>query len=178
MPVGRTTNRGEIRAIVLVVGALAVIVAGVLVFMNVISNRGDVQLRLGDDRFNAGRAAEMSEAIGENGPILFSDVAGRTRDIWLNHLSADPNADWVAFEARRPGVGRECTMQWVPDERLFREPQACGTATAGPAGDGLNQYPVEVVDGRLVIDLNADARVSTTTAPVTTRSIVISGNGS
>lgn len=178
MPVGRTTNRGEVRAIVLVVGAILVIVAGIAIFLDVISNRGEVQLRLGDDRFNAGRATEMNEAIGEHGPILFSDVAGRTRDIWLNHLSDDPTTGWVAFEARRPGAGRECTVGWVVAERLFREPTACGTFTAGPAGDGLNQYPVTVTDGRLIVDLNADARTSTTEAPTTSRSIVISGNGS
>lgn len=86
--------------------ALVTIVAGVVFFVSVLSNRGDVQVRLGDDYFNAGDARDISDDIRDRGPILWSDLAGGSRDIVVNHLGDDPETGWVAFEARQPGDPR------------------------------------------------------------------------
>lgn len=166
------------RAIVMVVMALVVLVGGVLLFLNLVSNRsGDVTIRLGDERFDAGRVDRIAAEIDDRGPILYSDVAGGTRDMILNHLSEDPESGWVAFEARRPGAERDCALRWDADREVFAETTDCGGATFPPDGAGLQQYPVEVVDGSIVVDLNAEARATTTTRPgaTTSSSVVVSG---
>ena len=53
----------------------------------------------------------MSRVVARDGPILYADAAGGRRGIWLQHLGADPHRGWYAFDARRPGVSRECTLQ-------------------------------------------------------------------
>lgn len=162
----------------MVVMALVVLVGGVLLFLNLVSNRsGDVTIRLGDERFDAGRVDRIAAEIDDRGPILYSDVAGGTRDMLLNHLSEDPQSGWVAFEARRPGAERDCALRWDPDRQVFAESSACGGATFPPDGSGLQQYPVEVIDGNIVVDLNAEARATTTTRPgaTTSSSVVVSG---
>ena len=113
----------------------------------------------------------MAEAIDEGGPFKYSDASGRRRDIVINHLQPDPLTGWVAFGLRRPGDPRDCQVEWREDALHFG--YSCDAAVTFPAnGEGLEQYPVEVVSGRIIIDLNAAARVSTTT---TSSSVVISG---
>ena len=74
---------------------------------------------------------------------------------------------WYAFLAAPLDEARDCTWQWQPDEELFRA--ACDESLTAPAdGEGLPQFKVTVRDGRLDVDLNADARgaaSSTTTSP-------------
>ena len=119
MPVGRTTTRSEVRAIAMVVVAILMIVGGVAFFLNAVTQKGDVQVRLGDDYFNAGDAADIADDIADRGPILFSDLAGGSRDIVVNHLSDDPEQGWVAFEARRPGDDRDCQVAWNASTTRF-----------------------------------------------------------
>jgi len=172
MPVGRTTTRSEVRAIVMVVVAIAMIVGGVAFFLNAVTQRGDVQVRLGDDFFNGGDAVDISDDIADRGPILFSDLAGGSRDIVVNHLSDDPEQGWVAFEARRPGDGRDCQVSWNAELEHFD--YSCDpSVTFPPDGTGLAQLAVSVTDGRIVVDINAAQRASTTT---TRSTVVISGS--
>ncbi|MGD9751044.1 MAG: hypothetical protein AB7W59_08620 [Acidimicrobiia bacterium] len=174
MPVGRTTTSSEIRAIVMVVIGLAIIVGGVAFFVNALASRGDVQVRLGDEVFDAGNAADIADEIADNGPILYSDVAGGSRDLVLNHLSDDPEQGWVAFEARRPGDDRDCSVVWNADAELFD--YSCDSSLRFPPdGEGLAQFPATVTDGDIIIDINAAQRESTTTT-ASTSSVVISGS--
>lgn len=175
MPVGRTTTSSEIRAIVMVIVGLAIIVGGVAFFVNAVANRGDVQVRLGDEFFDAGDAVDIADEIADNGPILYSDVAGGSRDLVLNHLSDDPEDGWVAFEARRPGDDRDCAVTWNADAARFDYSCDEGT-TFPPDGAGLAQFPVTVTDGDIIVDINASQRASTTTSASTTSSVVISGS--
>jgi hypothetical protein len=171
LPVGRTTTGSELKALVIVLGSLLAIVAGVVFFLTAIVHNGKVQVRLGDDRFDAGLAKEMAKAIDKGGPFKYSDASGRQRDIVINHLQPDPLTGWVAFGLRRPGDPRECQVEWQEDAAHFA--YSCDPAVTFPAnGDGLEHFPVEVVSGRIIVDLNAAARVSTTT---TSSSVVISG---
>ena len=134
----------------LTIGIIAVLALFVLAIPS-LTEENRVSVQLGDDRFDAGPAADRADAIERDGPILFSDVASGQRDIWLQHLGDDPAAGWLAFDARRPEVGRDCTLQWEPGADDFRDP--C-TGQAVPAdGEGLRHYPVEVVDGIVLVDL-------------------------
>jgi hypothetical protein len=170
LPVGRTTTRSEVKALVVVLGSLVAIVAAVVFFLTAVAENGKVQVRLGDDRFDAGRAEQMAEEVREGGPFTYSDVAGRQRDIVVNHLAQDPAAGWVAFEVRRPGDPRDCQVKWQPDAGHFS--YTCDASlTFPPNGEGLEQFPVEIVSGRILVDLNAAARESTSTSS----SVVISG---
>jgi hypothetical protein len=174
MPVGRTTTRSEIRAIAMVAFGLAVIVGGVAFFLTAVANRGDVEVRLGDDYFDAGDAVDIADEVGDNGPILWSDVAGGSRDIVVNHLSEDPLSGWVAFEARRPGDDRQCQVVWNDGRGLFD--YSCDeSVTFPPDGRGLAQLPVEVTDGHVIVDINAAQRASTTTELEVTSTVVRSG---
>ena len=110
MPVAPRLSLNPKRAVL--VGLVGVGAGVALVWgMSRLASTGDVTVRLGDDTFEAGDPTEMSTVIVRDGPILYADAAGGRRDIWLQHLGADPAAGWYAFDAHRPGAGRECTLQ-------------------------------------------------------------------
>lgn len=135
-----------------VVAVGAVVAAGALLLTIVrLSDSGEIQLQIGDERFNAGRVGRISAEIDDRGPILYSDVGGGRRDIWLNHLGDDPDEGWVAFDARHPEASRACTLAWLPEEGVFDDP--CGGPSVGPDGDDLPHYRAEEEDGDVLIDL-------------------------
>ncbi len=154
--------------------ALLVIVGGIALFFKLVASRDDVQIRLGDDYFNAGEAADMAEDVRDRGPILFSDLAGGSRDIVVQHLGQDPAQGWLAFEARRPGDPRNCQVSWSAARNLFE--YSCAASLTFPAdGTGLGQLPVAITAGRIIVDINAAQRGSSTTPSTTASSVVLSG---
>lgn len=154
--------------------ALLVIVGGIAFFVSTLARRGDVQVRLGDDYFNAGDASDIADDIADRGPILFSDLAGGSRDMVLNHLSDEPEEGWVAFEARLPGDDRSCQVTWVADAGHFT--YTCDESlTFPPDGTGLAALPVSITNGRIIVDINAAQRTSTTSGPPQS-TVVVSGS--
>ncbi|MDE0195182.1 MAG: hypothetical protein OXP08_06480 [bacterium] len=138
----------------IVVGLVGVSAGVALVWgMSRLASTGDVTVRLGDDTFEAGDPEEMSQVIARDGPILYADAAGGNRDIWLQHLGAEAGRGWYAFDARRPGAGRECTLQWQPAPAWFTDP--CDGTIVEAHGEGLTGYEVRITDGELIVDLNA-----------------------
>ncbi len=159
----------------MVVIALLILLGGVAAFLTLLANRSSVQIRLGDDYFDAGNAVDIADEIADRGPALFSDTAGGSRDLIINHTGDDPESGWVAFDARLPGDPRDCQLQWVPAQGRFS--YSCdATVTVPPDGAGLAQYPVTIVDGHIVIDINAAQRGSPTTTSETGDTVVISGS--
>jgi hypothetical protein len=135
-----------------------------------LANQGQVDVRLGDDTYPAGNAEGRADEIAETGPFLLPDLAGGQRDIVLQHLGTDPDEGWLALAARPAGVSRDCFVQWQADEAEFRlldgegeESGDCDGRSYPADGGDLPRYPVRVVDGDLEIDINADARATTTT---------------
>lgn len=143
---------------------------------------GQVELRLGDRDFRDLDAVRISAEIANRGPVLFSDLAGGSRDIILQHLGADPESGWLAFEARRAGQDRRCFFQWQAEGDGSSGGEAAGGGEGGTAaggdgdgpggvghfvnscdpddvvdarGTGLVQFPVTVVDGDIRVDINA-----------------------
>jgi hypothetical protein len=137
----------------MVVAALAGVGAGVGVFVAVAMWSGSADIDLGDDVFEAGRAAALAESIDAGGPLLFSDVGGGERDIYVNHVGRTPARGWVAFPARPPGSGRECFLRW--DGGRFED--SCSDATYPADGGALPHYRVVVTDGRVKVDLRSPA---------------------
>ena len=107
---------------------------------------------LGDDTFDA-NASVLAAQIARDGPILFPDLLGKGRDIYIQHLSDDRTQGWRAFRATAAGGDRRCTLRWESSERQFRDP--CVPSRTYPAdGAGLEQYQASVEgSNKLVVDL-------------------------
>ncbi|MGI9606776.1 MAG: hypothetical protein ACR2P0_11620, partial [Acidimicrobiales bacterium] len=125
----------------------------VLGIVTIVFAQRSSRLVLGDLDFRALQTDNMASEIAENGPILWPDVAGGNRDLWLQHLGADPAAGWTAFDARQSGTPRQCNVRWEDADQQFVDP--CKEGVAYPAdGAGLPPIPV-YLDGReLIIDIN------------------------
>jgi hypothetical protein len=149
----------------LLVGTVAIAVIGVVLFVAAVAlgDRNSTELNLGDQTFQGGDAERLADEIAERGPILYPDVSGAAeRDIILQHVGSKPGRGWFAFRAQPPDKGRACTWEWQADEELFRA--KCDQSLTAPAdGEGLERYPVRVIEGRLDVDLNAADRTTTTT---------------
>jgi hypothetical protein len=161
MPVAQT--RGHAGK-ALVIAAVGVAVALGLAFaVAVLANRGDVEIRLGDDRFDAGQVEGIATTIADDGglPLLYQDLAGGNRNVFVQHLEDDPQVGWVAFGAVDPD-DPDCAIELDREAALLVN--ACDPGETYPLdGTGLRYYPTSVEDGRLFVDLNE--RSTTTTAP-------------
>lgn len=154
-----------------VLGIVLVLVVFVVAVPS-LTESGKVEVKLGSDTFAAGSAEARSATIAETGPILFPDVSGRQRDIFLQHIGDDPATGWYAFDARRPGQSRDCSLEWKADAEEFVDP--CDGTVVPADGTGLLTYEVTVTeDGKLVIDLNGDDGSTTTSSSSTTSSILV-----
>jgi hypothetical protein len=156
------------RSLALAVGGL-VLGVGLLLVLFVfaiprLTESGDIRVNLGPGALSLGNAHVKAEVVAD-GPLLFPDVAGGQRDIYVQHTGDDPLTGWTAFDARKPGTGRECTLEWDGDARLFRDP--CDGSTVPADGGDLPSYKVEVDDeDQLSVQL-----VTPTTAPPDTMQV-------
>ena len=138
----------------MLLGVTGVVIGLVLlVGLAVLASRGDVELQ-GSPVFDAGRTDSQAPAIERDGPILLGDVAGGDRDVYLQHLGDDEDRGWLALDTRAPGASRDCAVRWIPADEVFEDP--CSGRRYPPDGEGLRQYPVDVRDGRLTVDLRRD----------------------
>ena len=164
MPVQESRKRTS-RSVVLAVAGVAVGIALVLLLFVVaipsLTESGKVEVKLGSDTYDAGSAAARAQNISDGGPLLFSDVSSGKRDIYLQHIGDDVTTGWYAFDARRPGQARDCTLSWQPALSNFRDP--CDGATIAADGTGLLSSPVTITDkGKVIVDLRGDSSTSTT----------------
>lgn len=153
MPVESRRRRPGVVAVASV--AVAGILTAVVLFLLISGavRGGEVEVRLGDDEFEAGDAESQAESIADDGPLLFSDPSGGDRDIFLQHVGDDPDEGWLAFDARPAGTPRECNATW--DEDAGRFASGCGDETYPADGEGLTQYEVRVEDGEVIVDLRS-----------------------
>jgi hypothetical protein len=160
-PVEKGFRPGARAALLVAVGG---VLAGVLLFAFVLwlVERGDevegFDIRLGDDTFEDVSAERTAERITEDGPIIFGDPAKGERPIYLQHLDDDPETGWVAFDAIAPGCDESLT--WDAKEEVFVDP--CTDETFSADGESLASYPAEVSGGKVIVDLNAAFRTTTT----------------
>jgi hypothetical protein len=128
---------------------VAVLVIGFILSATVLRSRDATDL--GDDFFRNIRASDILVSVGAGGPVFFADLTDGKRDIYVTHLGDDPVEGFVAFSARHPDTG--CLVQWEPADDQFVD--ICDdTNVIGPDGAGLDQYPVELINGFLQIDIN------------------------
>lgn len=187
MPVERRTGTKQITSVVLGVVVLVIAVGaawGMIVLAS--GGKGPVQVRLGEDTFDAGYTARMAKQIAADGPLLFSDVSGRgqRQPIYVNHFGDDAAKRWVALSAVAPGAAEGCFLSWNSERNLFEERRAadgggrdtgklCRNVTfsadgsEGSDGSKLTAFPWSVdKDHRLIIDLRPDQSRKTTTTVV------------
>ena len=101
-------------------------------------------------QFVLGKATDYARTIARDGPLLFPDPQGRSRDIYIQHLGEDA---WLAFEARVSGAPRQCVLKWEQGARRFVDP--CDGRVFPPDGAGLVSFPTTVNDdGKVVVDLS------------------------
>ena len=168
MPVARGLQMNA-RSAVLVgfTGVMIALVLGLGVIW-LAGSGGDVEVQLGDTDFDAGQIWRISEEINDRGPILYSDVAGRSRDIILQHLGANPETGWLAFAARPLGQPRDCFFQWNPDSGRFdliagADDTECAEVTMDAegnlsTGDSILSYPITIDEKNNVrVDINYDS---------------------
>ena len=164
MPVQESRKRTSRSVVMAVAGVALGIVLVLLLFVVAIpslTESGKVKVKLGSDTYDAGSASARAQNIADGGPLLFSDVSSGKRDIFLQHIGDDVTTGWYAFDARRPGQARNCTLTWQPSLSNFRDP--CDGTTIADSGTGLLAYPVTISDnGKVIVDLRGDTTTSTT----------------
>ncbi len=144
------------RATALVLSSVLGLVALVLLLVFVVKVASDSGGNaLGDETFDA-NASGLADQVARNGPILFPDLLGQGKDIYIQHLSDDPAEGWRAFRATAGG-DRTCTLRWDGASRVFSDP--CEPGRTYPAdGAGLEQYQTTVrKPSQLVVDLKRTA---------------------
>ena len=160
MPVAQ--SRGHAGKALLVAGVGVAVALGLTFAVAVLASKGEVNIKLGDDRFDAGQVESITTAIDDEGglPLLYQDLVGGGRNLYVQHLEANPRRGWVAFSAFDPDdpscavaidrVAATLVNTW--DE----------TVTYPLDGTGLRYSPTAVEGNRLYVDIH---ELSTTTAP-------------
>ena len=127
---------------------------GIIVLFLQLARSPKVANQLGSSVFVAGRAVDLARLIEGpgGGPLLFQDLLGRSRDIYLQHRDPDPLKGWSAFDAHPPGEARTCVLTWTTGTATFHDP--CRGATYSADGTGLTRYRTTVDSAkRVVVDL-------------------------
>jgi hypothetical protein len=130
--------------------ALAGVLGGIAVFFLVtsIASSGEVEVNLGDDRFEVGDAERLANAIErDEQPLAFPDLLRKNRPIFLQHLGDSPEEGWLAFDAAVDA----CPLEWSVEQETFRD--TCTDDVYPRDGEGLPHYPVTVEDGKVIVDL-------------------------
>ncbi len=138
---------------IVLTAVLGLITAVLLVIFVVrLANRpgGKLHGAFGGATFDMGKASTFAPEIGRHGPLLFQDLLGHGRDIYVGHLGTDAGSGWLAVEAH-PDHDRSCALAWVPSPAGFRD---CSGHAYPPDGTGLVRYAA-TVDGRghVIVDL-------------------------
>jgi hypothetical protein len=160
MPVAQ--SRGHAGKALLVAGVGVVVALGLAFLVAQAASRGDVDINLGDDRYNAGQVESIADDIADEGglPLLFQDLVGGGRNLYVQHLDDNPRKGWVAFGAFDPDEP-SCAVQLDRDAKILVN--ACDETVTYPLdGTGLRFYPTQVEGNRLFVDINE--RSTTTTS--------------
>jgi hypothetical protein len=172
-PVATRRNRGRRSYALAVGGILLALALAVVLFafaVPAITSKNQTVSQAGGAILNEGSAKDRAADIAKSGPILVPDQAGGQRDIYIQHAGSSPNAGWLAFDARRAGQPRKCTLVWSKDDQVFRDP--CGGADVPSDGSGLVHYRIVVdKDGDLIIDLNPNDETAGVQSGGTTTSV-------
>jgi hypothetical protein len=152
MPVAQ--SQGHAGKALLIAAVAIVLIAVVTVLLALAASRGDVDINLGDERFEVGHTEDIIDLIdeGDGMPALFPDLVSRGRNIFVQHTGDDPDEGWVAFGAFDPD-DPTCFIKIDREARTLVS--ACDPDVTYPlTGEGLRFYPTSVEDGTVIVDIN------------------------
>jgi len=145
-------------AVIAVAGVLGAVAIGFLITR--IAGQaadGDLQLNLGADRFEVGDAENLAEKIDDDdvfgGDPLLIPGQGNDRDVYIQHIGDNPLDGWLAFAVRPDDVTRDCFVIFDSEASEFRGNEVCPDLVYPEDGEGLRQYPVEVLNGQVVVTI-------------------------
>jgi hypothetical protein len=153
-------SRGHAGKALLVAGVGVIVALGLAFLVAQAASRGDVDIHLGDERYNAGQIESIAQDIDEHDglPLLYQDLGGGGRNIYVQHLDRNPREGWVAFGAFDPD-DPSCAVVIDRDAKVLVN--GCDEDVTYPLdGTGLRYYPTQVEGNRLYVDIN---ELSTTT---------------
>lgn len=143
-PTSQRRRRPTSKAKTIAIAAPLMVLAAVLmvVFVLRLARSPEAKVQLGDDVFEVGQVRRLAPLVDRDGPLLFQDLLGRDRDLFVQHIGDDAATGWLAFEAHAPGRPRTCHVVWRQQAGQFED--QCTKATYPPEGRGLTQYQTEV----------------------------------
>lgn len=140
---------------VAVASLIAVVITALVLWWAVaVASRNPEVANLGPEVFRFD-AEDLADEIDDRGPFLLQDPLNRGRELYVQHTGSTPRRGWQAISAYASGSDFDCLLTWSPNRELFVDP--CSDETFPADGRGLARYPVEVVDGRVEIDLKKAA---------------------
>jgi hypothetical protein len=157
MPVAQ--SRGHAGKALLVAGVGVAVALGLAFAVALLASKGEVDIKLGDELFDAGQVENIAQRIErEDGlPVLYPDLVGRGRNLYVQHLDDDPMQGWAAFGAFDPD---DPTCAVTLDREAKMLVNECDDTTYPLDGTGLRYYPTSIDGNRLLVDIN---ELSTTT---------------
>lgn len=111
-----------------------------------------------------GDASKLARTIARDGgvPVYYPDVSGNNaRSVYVVHKGSNPTKGWSAFLAQVDGEPASCLWSWNHSTKQF-DATCDAKRHADREGTGLVQYPVEVTNGRLKVDLTVSPSGTTT----------------
>lgn len=132
--------------------AAALVTALVLWWAVGVASRNPEVANLGSEVFRFD-AEDLADEISDRGPFLLQDPLNRGRELYVQHLGSSPKRGWQAISAYGSSSDFECLLTWSATQEQFVDP--CSKKTFPADGRGLKRYPVEVVDGKVEIDLRS-----------------------
>lgn len=137
-------------AAIAVAGILGAVAIGFLVLR--IADQaadGQLDLNIGDDKFFIGEYEALADKIDDEDvfggdPLLISGL-GNDRDVYVQHIGDVPRDGWLVFAVRPDDAARECFVLWDRDASEFVGNDACPDLRFPEDGEGLRQYPVEII---------------------------------
>ena len=140
---------------VLIASVIALAIAALMLWWVVrIASKNPEIANLGSEvfRFDAER---LADEIDDRGPFLLQDPLNRGRELYVQHTGRSPKTGWRVISAYAGEADLDCLLQWSESDEEFVDP--CTDETYPADGEGLVTYPVEVVDGRVEVDLKKAA---------------------
>ncbi len=163
MPIAQ--SQGHAGKALVIASVAIVLIAVVTIFVALAASRGDVELNLGDDRFNAGNTDEIAARIAKDDglPALYADLVNGDRPIFVQHTGDDPDTGWAAFGAFDPD-NPSCIIEIDRDAKILVS--SCDRTFTYPlTGDGLRAYPTTVEGGDVIVDINEIGASTTAATP-------------
>ncbi len=72
-----------VKATVVGIAGIVAALACLFILLSISKSSDSIEIRLGDDDFRGIDALNLSNEISSNGPVLFPDLLGRDRPIWV-----------------------------------------------------------------------------------------------